>query len=154
MSSENVTPFRRPSKPVAPQQQGGWGFKTHRGKVVLAHVLTITAFVLNSIPFFRAPPWSLLGMAIGIAAVVLVFSNRGQAMPWANTHHEHALRTLIIGYSIWVLAGLLPYIHGSLAIATIFMQLGVALWAIVRALIALVLGVMRKAVPHPHGWLI
>jgi len=153
MPTDNVTPFRRPPKrPVAPQQRGGIGFKTHRGKVVLAHLLTIAAFVLNVV--FRAPPWSLLGLAVGIGAVVLVYTNRGQAMPWANTHHEHALRTLIIGYSIWAIGTALPLIHGSLAIVTIFIQLGVALWALVRALIALVLGVMRRAIPHPHGWLV
>jgi uncharacterized membrane protein len=152
--SDNVTPFRRPSpkRPVAPQQQGGWGFKTHRGKVVLAHLLTIAAFVVNFM--FRAPPWSFLGLGLGIAAVVLVFSNRGQGMPWANTHHEHALRTLIIGYALWALASVLTLINGSLIAITLYAQLGVALWAVVRALIALVLGVMRKAVPHPHGILI
>ncbi|HYE87542.1 MAG TPA: hypothetical protein VEA16_14365, partial [Vicinamibacterales bacterium] len=43
---DNVTPFRRPKpRPVAPQQGGGLGFKTHRGKVVLVHVLTLIAFV-------------------------------------------------------------------------------------------------------------
>jgi uncharacterized membrane protein len=153
MPSDNVTPFRRPPKrPVAPQQSGGIGFKTHRGKVVLAHLLTIAAFALNVA--FRVPPLSFIGLAVGIAAVVLVFSNRGQGMPWANTHHEHALRTLIIGYSIWAIGGVLPLIHGSLAIVTLFIQLGVALWALVRAVIALVLGIMRRPIPHPHGWLV
>jgi hypothetical protein len=52
--SDNVTPFRRP-KPVRPQQQGGLGIKTHRGKVVLAHVLTIAAFVANFA--LRGMPW-------------------------------------------------------------------------------------------------
>lgn len=151
MSSDNVTPFRRP-KPVRPQQQGGLGIKTHRGKVVLAHVLTIAAFVANFA--FRTVPWSFIGMVIGIAAVVIVFSNRGAAMPWANTHHEHALRTLIIGYSLWVLAGLLVLINGSLYTITIFLQLGVAIWAVARAGVALVLGVMRKPVPNPRGWFI
>lgn len=151
MPADNVTPFRRPPKrPVAPQQSG-LGFKTHRGKVVLAHVLTIGAFVLNV--FFRMPPLSFLGMAVGIGAVALVYVNRGAAMPWANTHHEHALRTLMIGYSIWVLASLLTYVHPVLGIATIYIQLAVALWAVVRAVIALVLGVMRKPVPNPYGWL-
>ncbi len=153
MPSDNVTPFRRPPKrPVAPQQSGGIGFKTHRGKVVLAHLLTIAAVALNVA--FRVPPLSFIGLAVGIAAVVLVFSNRGQGMPWANTHHEHALRTLIIGYSIWAIGGVLPLIHGSLAIVTLFIQLGVALWALVRAVIALVLGIMRRPIPHPHGWLV
>lgn len=151
MSSDNVTPFRRP-KPVRPQQQGGLGIKTHRGKVVIAHVLTIAAFVANFL--LRTAPWSFIGMIIGIAAVVIVFSNRGAAMPWANTHHEHALRTLIIGYSLWVLAGLLVLINGSLVTITIFLQLGVAIWAVARAGVALVLGVMRKPVPNPRGWFI
>lgn len=151
MSSDNVTPFRRP-KPVRPQQQGGLGIKTHRGKVVIAHILTIAAFVANFL--LRTAPWSFIGMIIGIAAVVIVFSNRGAAMPWANTHHEHALRTLIIGYSLWVLAGLLVLINGSLVTITIFLQLGVAIWAVARAVVALVLGIMRKPVPNPRGWFI
>ena len=153
MPSDNVTPFRRPPKrPVAPQQDGGLGFKTHRGKVVLAHLLTIAAFTLNL--FFRAPPMSFIGLAVGIAAVVLVYSNRGQAMPWANTHHEHAIRTLIIGYALWMLASVLILINGALMIVTLYLQIAIAIWAVVRGVIALVLGMMRKAVPHPHGWLI
>lgn len=152
MPSDNVTPFRRPPpKPVRPQQSG-WGFKTHRGKAVLVHLLTIAAFAANVA--LRMPPYSFIGMGLGIAAIVLAYSNRGQAMPWANTHHEHAVRTLIIGYAIWVLGSLLSYIHGSLGVATIFVQFAAAIWAIVRALIALVLAAMRKPVPHPHGWLV
>lgn len=151
MPSDNVTPFRRP-KPVRPQQQGGLGIKTHRGKVVLAHVLTIVAFVANFM--LRGVPWSFIGLIVGIAAVVIVYSNRGAAMPWANTHHEHALRTLIIGYALWVFAGLLVLINGSLYTITMFIQLGIAIWAVLRAGIALVLGVMRKPVPNPRGWFI
>jgi uncharacterized membrane protein len=151
MPSDNVTPFRRP-KPVRPQQQGGLGIKTHRGKVVLAHLLTIAAFTLNFV--FRAPPYSFIGLIVGVAAVVIVYGNRGAAMPWANTHHEHALRTLIIGYALWVLAGLLVLINGALIAITIYLQLGVAIWAVIRAVIALVLGIMRKPIPNPKGWLI
>jgi uncharacterized membrane protein len=151
--SDNVTPFRRPPKrPVAPQQQGGLGFKTHRGKVVLAHLLTIAAFTLNVI--FRAPPLSFLGLAVGVGAAVLVYTNRGAAMPWANTHHEHALRTLIIGYAIWALAGALMLINGAFLPVTLFGQLAIALWALIRAVIALVLGIMRKPIPHPRGILV
>jgi uncharacterized membrane protein len=150
MPSDNVTPFRRP-KPVRPQQQGGLGIKTHRGKVVLEHLLTIAAFALNFV--FRAAPWSFIGLIVGIAAVVIVFSNRGAAMPWANTHHEHALRTLVIGYAIWTLASLLTYINGILAIATVIIQAGVFIWAALRASVALVLGIARKPIPNPRGWL-
>jgi uncharacterized membrane protein len=165
---DNVTPFRRPKpRPVAPQQSGGWGFRTHRGKVVLVHALTLIAFAaaISGTPLInllfadpsaaiigqaRMVTW-LVGIVAAIAAAVIAYSNRGAAMPWANTHHEHALRTLIIGYAIWVLAGLLTYIHGVLAIGTIFIQVGVFLWAALRAIVALVLGAMRKPVPNPHG---
>lgn len=151
--ADNVTPFRRPPKrPPAPQQSGGLGFKTHRGKAVLVQVLTLAAFALNF--FFRAPPESFIGMAVGIAAAFIAYSNRDAGMPWANTHHEHALRTLILGYSIWVLASLLSYIHGSLGVATIFIYFVVVIWAAIRAGVGVVLAIMRKAVPHPRGWLL
>lgn len=153
MPADNVTPFRRPPppKPVRRQQEG-WGFKTHRGKAVLAHLLTIAAFAVNF--FVRMPPWSFIGLVVGLAAFLLVYSNRGQAMPWANTHHEHALRTLIIGYSIWILASLLTLISGALFTITMYIQLAVLLWTGVRALIGLVLAIMRKPIPNPKGWLV
>lgn len=151
MSSDNVTPFRRP-KPARPQQSGGIGLKTHRGKVVLVHLLTIAAFALNF--FVRMPPWSLIGTAVGLAAIALAYTNRGQGMPWVNTHHEHAVRTLVIGYAIWVLGAVLPMAYAPLVVVTFFVQLAAAIWAGLRALIALVLAVMRKPVPNPHGWLV
>ena len=167
---DNVTPFRRPKpRPVAPQRGSGMGFKTHRGKVVLVHLLTMIAFLAAiigtpAINFLFADPsaaiigqarlvgW-IVGLIAAIAAVVVAYSNRGAAMPWANTHHEHAMRTLLIGYAIWVVAGLLIYIHGILAIATIFIQIGVFIWAAIRASVGLVLGIARKPIPNPHGWL-
>lgn len=167
---DNVTPFRRPKpRPVAPQRGAGMGFKTHRGKVVLVHVLTLVAFIaaISGTPIlafiFTEPSAALMGqmrmvgwivgIVAAIAAAIISYSNRGAAMPWANTHHEHALRTLVIGYAIWTLASLLTYIHGILGIATIFIQAGVFIWAAVRASVALVLGAMRKPIPNPHGWL-
>lgn len=163
--SDNVTPFRRPPKrPVAPQQQGGWGFKTHRGRAVLVQALTLIAFVLNFVGSvagqfllaatgaaqLRGVIW-IIGLGVGIAAVVIAFSNRNQAMPWANTHHEHALRTLVIGYAIWTLGSLLTYVHGSLIVGTMFVQIGVAVWAVLRAVIGLALSSGRKPIPHPRG---
>jgi uncharacterized membrane protein len=168
---DNVTPFRRPKpRPVAPQRGSGVGFKTHRGKVVLVHSLTLIAFIAAIIGtpainlLFADPSATIIGQArlvgwivglvAAIAAVVVAYSNRGAAMPWANTHHEHAMRTLLIGYAIWVVASLLTYIHGILGIATIFIQIGVFIWAAVRASVALVLGIARKPIPNPRGWLL
>jgi uncharacterized membrane protein len=165
---DNVTPFRRPKpRPVAPQRGGGMGFKTHRGKVVLVHTLTLIAFIAailgtpainilfanpteGLIAQARLVSW-IVGLVAAIAAVVVAYSNRGAAMPWANTHHEHAMRTLLIGYAIWVVAGLLVYIHDVLVIATIFIQVGVFIWAALRAGVALVLGIMRKPIGNPRG---
>jgi uncharacterized membrane protein len=164
MPADNVTPFRRPppKRPVAPQQSGGFGFKTHRGKAVLAHLLTLAAFGLALV--FTTPPLSFISLGIAIAAVLFVYSNRGAAMPWANTHHEHALRTLIIGYTIMTLASLLvllsstsfglAQVRASLQTAAFWLNVAVILWAGLRALIALVLAGLRKAVPNPRGWLV
>lgn len=150
--SDNVTPFRRPPKRApAPQQSGGIGFKTHRGKAVLSQGLTLTAFALNF--FFPMPPFSFIGMGVGVAAAFVTYSNRGEGMPWANTHYEHALRTLIFGYVIWLLASMLTYVHGSLGVATVFIHIVVVIWAVIRAGVGLVLAAMRRAIANPHGWL-
>lgn len=154
MPADNVTPFRRPAKrrPVAPQQEGGFGLKTHRGKAVLAHLLTIGAFTLNF--FFPLPPLSFVAIGVAIAGVVVAYSSREGATPWAATHHEHALRTLIIGYAVSTLGSLLTYVHGSLAIVSYVIAIGVIIWAVLRAIVALVLAVMRRPVPHPRGWFV
>jgi len=165
MPADNVTPFRRPPpRPSAPQQQGGMGFKTHRGKAVLVHILTIAAFLLNFLPYVLAfltidlgvPPFvlQLPAMAVAIAAALIAHTNRYQGMPWATTHHEHAIRTLIIGWVIWILGSMLGYIHGVLAIATIFVHLAVVIWAVLRASIALVFAINRKPIANPRGWLV
>jgi uncharacterized membrane protein len=161
MPNDNVTPFRRPPKrPAAPQQSGGLGFKTHRGKAVLSQLLTLVAFAFNfAVPFlFGASPFStvgwIVGIGIAIAAALFAYTNRGSSNPWANTHHEHALRTLIIGWAIWTIGSLLGYIHGSLAVGSIFVHALVALWAIVRAGIGIALALMRKPIANARGWLI
>ncbi len=158
--ADNVTPFRRPPKRApAPQQSGGLGFKTHRGKALLSQGLTLAAFAINAAQLFNWPTnFGVLGwvvaMAVGIGAAVIAYSNRGQGTPWANTHHEHALRTLILGYCIWILASMLTYVHGALAVATLFIHVAVAIWAALRSGIGFVFAGMRKAIPQPRGWLI
>ena len=116
MPADNVTPFRRPPKRVQKkQQQGGIGFKTHRGKAVLVQLLTLATYVSAFLFPFPAPPGapielllaSCISLALALAAVALAMPNRYDAMPWAATHHEHALRTLIIGFAIWTIGGAL-----------------------------------------------
>lgn len=162
MPADNVTPFRRPPKrPTAPQQRGGMGLKTHRGKAVLVHLLTLATYVC-AILFPFPPPLgapitliiaSCVSLALALGAVALAMSNRYDGMPWAVTHHEHALRTLVIGFVIWSLASALTLILAELAVVAVVAHIIVALWAAVRAIGGIVLAVMRKPIGNPRGWL-
>ena len=152
MPSDNVTPFRRPPRRVQKKQQEGLGLKTHRGKAMLVQLLTIAAFALNLV--FPAPPESYIGMAVAMGGFALAYSNRYTGMPWAMTHHEHAVRTLMIGYAIWTIASLLTLIYGALMIVSFYIQIAVSIWALLRAVIGFVLAAMRRPIPNPRGIII
>lgn len=153
MPSDNVTPFRRPPRRPQPRSSGGSPLTTPRGKAVLVQIVTLAAYGLSF--YFRMPPMSYIALAVGVAAGVIAFSNRSaEAMPWAQTHHEHALRTLIIGYAIWTVASLLPMIVDTLAVVAWFIQLGVLIWAAIRAGVGLVLAILRRPIWHPTGVLL
>ncbi len=152
MPADNVTPFRRPPKRVRQRQQGGFGFKTHRGKAVLVHVLTLAAFTLNLI--FPSGLQSYVGVAVGLGAAFLAYSNRYEGMPWAATHHEHVFRTVLIGYSLWTVATALTYVSGALALVTIYTHLAIIVWAVIRSGVGLVLAIMRRPIWRPKGWLL
>jgi len=147
---DNVTPFR-PRRPP-PRPSGGLGLATHRGKAVLVHLLTLISFVASF--FFPAPPWSYLALAVGVAGLAIAASNRAEAMPWARTHHELALRTIVIGVAASMLLSILGFIPGFPAIWAFYARLAVLAWASLRALIGLVLAILRKPVPNPTGPLV
>jgi uncharacterized Tic20 family protein len=161
MPADNVTPFRRPPpKPVRPQQQG-WGLKTHRGKAVLVHVLTIACFVVP----FVLPLGGIerfVGMGLGIAAGVIAYTSREGATPWAATHHEQALRTIVFAFVFTTLLSLpglvIPRSATDIMVwYSLIMFWGsivVLIWAGIRALVGLVLAGMRKPVFNARGWLV
>jgi uncharacterized membrane protein len=164
MTRDNVTPFRprRPQpKPPSPKR----ALTSHRGKAVLVQGLTIAAFALNFL--WQLPPLSYLVMMVAIAAAVIAYSSRQEAMPWAATHHEHAFRTLLIGWSIITIIRLptlfFPREAADDATYNTILLVGraifwgtviVTVWAGVRALIGLVLALMRRPIWHPRGWLV
>ncbi|HVZ99561.1 MAG TPA: hypothetical protein VG841_04525 [Caulobacterales bacterium] len=147
---DNVTPFRRPARPPPPKQNNAMGLATHRGRAVLVQALTLAAFVLSFL--FPVPPLSLLGLGVGAAALFVAVSHRYEGMPWARTHHEHAVRTIVIGAVIWTLGSLLSY-FGPLGAATIFVWAAVLIWVAVRAGVGLVLAILRKPIWRPTGLL-
>lgn len=136
------------------------GFKTHRGKAVLVHALTLLCFLL---PFLiGGQVMQFVGLGLGIAAGVIAFSSRAETTPWATTHHEQALRTLIIAFAITTVLSLpslvIPRdaatIWGWYAPVVFWGGVVVLIWAGLRAIVGLVLATMRKAVPNPRGWLV
>jgi len=162
MSSDNVTPFRRPPpRPVRPQQSGGMGFKTHRGKAVLVHVLVLACFI---VPFLIGGQLgSFVSLGIAIAAGVIAYSSRVDTTPWAATHHEQALRTLTIAFVVITLLSLPTFVMSrdwpadiTMTIVSVMFwgRVIVSLWAGVRSLVGLVLASMRRAVANPTGLLI
>lgn len=161
MPSDNVTPFRRP-KPVRPQQKGGLGFSTHRGKAVLVHLLTIGTYVCAFFFPFPPPPTSPIVLyiagcftfALAIIAVTIAMPNRYTGMPWATTHHEHAIRTLLIGFVLWTLSSALTYISSVFGIVAFWAHIVIMLWAILRSGVGVVLALMRKPIRNPRGWLL
>ncbi|WP_395646171.1 hypothetical protein [Terricaulis sp.] len=153
MSRDNVTPFRRPPRRPQQRSSGGKPWTTPRGKAVLVQLVTLLAYALNF--YFRAPPSSYIALAVGVAGAAIAFSNRSaEAMPWAQTHHEHALRTLIIGYAIWTVASLLPLVLATLDPVKWYIWLAVLVWVVIRAGVGLVLAIMRRPIWHPKGMLL
>jgi uncharacterized membrane protein len=151
MSQDNITPFRPRRPPPKPPGAGGIGLNTPRGKAVAAQALTLAAFAFSF--FLPGLPWSLIGLAIGVAGFFIAASNRQAPMPWARTHHEHALRTLLFGGSIWTLASMLQLISPFLSVATFVIWIAVLVWVAVRAGVGLVFAVMRKPITRPTGFL-
>ena len=159
--ADNVTPFRRPPpRPVRPQQSGGIGLKTHRGKAILVHVLTLACF---AVPFLIGGQLGrIVSLGIAIAAAVVAYSSRAEATPWAATHHEHVLRTLMIAYVILTVLSLPSFVVSrdfgdfwtAYSQVYFWINLAVLLWVLIRSGVGLVLAAMRKAIPHPRGLLL
>jgi uncharacterized membrane protein len=163
MPADNVTPFRRPRKPPPQKRQsGGNAWQSHRGKAVLVHVLTLATYVSAFLFPFPAPPGtplvlilaSCISLAFAFMAVTLAMQNRYDAMPWAATHHEHAIRTLLIGFVVWTLASALTLVTPALGFVAFYARIAVMLWVLVRSVVGFVLAIMRKPIWHPKGLLL
>ena len=123
--------------------------------------VTLATYVSAFLFPFPAPPGapiqlvlaSCVSLALALAAVALAMPNRYDAMPWAATHHEHALRTPMIGFAVWTIGGALGFVNGALVIVGFYVRVAVVIWATIRAGVGLVLALMRRPVWNPKGWL-
>jgi uncharacterized membrane protein len=151
---DNVTPFR-PRRPPPKMQRSGNPLKSHRGKVLFVHAMTLAAFLCYAASRFYLGGGSIVsyvGLGFGIAAAAVAATNRREGMPWAVTHHEHALRTVVIGAASWMLASLLLFLP-MVGAVVFYIMIGIAIWTLVRASVDFVLGIMRKPIPNPKSFL-
>jgi uncharacterized membrane protein len=140
----NITPFRPRPRPQ-PNAPKGFDAQRPQHKVYLVHALTLAAFLVAWQTSF---PIELLGFGAAVAVVAIASSNRREGMPWAQTHHEFALRTVLLGGAVWIVAGMLlflPLIGPIIAVV----QLVVLAWVVVRSLASLVRAYGRRPVPNP-----
>ncbi len=147
--SDNVTPFR-PRKSPQKRYAGAGGLKSPRGQVVAMHALTLTAFAIF---FFGGGVSDWLALAVAIAALAIAAGRREEGMPWARTHHEMGLRTLVIGGAVWTLSSLLAFIPAA-GIAIIAVRIAVLLWVLLRAGVGLGRAAMRLPMSNPKGALL
>lgn len=137
---DNVVPLR-PKR----RAKRGVDWKAPRTQVLLVHGLTLLTFALYLL--VRGPA-QYLATALGIAAIAIAAGRRREGMPWACTHHEFALRTLLFGGVAWVLAGAANLIPGLGAYGA-YAVLGICAWVALRGVWAFTRGVMRLPMPRP-----
>lgn len=151
--TDNVTPFR--PRPPAPKPPKGprFNLQSQRGKAVLVQLLVVACFAATY--FLPGALWSLIGLGFGLAAVVIAQSNRLDGMPWARTHHEHAMRSVIIGAVAWTLLSVILILNiGALIPVVFYGRIAICVWASARGLIGAVLAILRRPMPNPRGPLI
>jgi uncharacterized membrane protein len=140
---ENVIPLRQKRR----RQRTQFDLRAPRSQVLLVHALTLATFGLHLI---SSGPWRYLAIALGVAAVAIAAARRQEGMPWACTHHEFALRTLVFGAVASVLVSLAGLIPG-LGAAMIYANLGVLAWVGVRGLWGFGRGLMRLPMLRPRS---
>lgn len=151
--ADNITPFRPRRPPPKPARGPSFNLQSQRGKAIFVQLLVAACFAATY--FLPGALWSLIGIGLGVAAVLVAQQNRADGMPWARTHHEHALRTVIIGAVAWMLLSVLLILNIGVLIPVVYWgRIAVCVWAGARGLIGAALAVMRRPMFDPKGLLI
>jgi uncharacterized membrane protein len=146
--ADNVTPFRRPPQPKEPDRRQG-SLKDPHSQAMLVHALTIASFVI----FFVTDGelFDLLALALGFAALAIAASKRNTPPSWAATHHEFALRTVMLGGAVWIASTILGIIPAVGGLAAWGVQIAVLAWAGVRCLMGLLRARERAPMVRPRS---
>jgi len=140
---ENVVPLR----PRRRRQTKRWDLKAPRSQVLLVHGLTLATFCLH---LAGAGALRYVAIALGVAAVAIAAARRQDGMPWACTHHEYALRTLVFGAAASILVSLLALAPGMAPYAG-YGDLGVLAWVGLRTVWGFGRGLLRLPMMRPRS---
>lgn len=140
---ENVVPLRPRRRP----QNRRFDLKAPRSQVLLVHGLTLATFALHLV---GAGALRYVAIALGVAAVAIAAARRQEGMPWACTHHEYGLRTLVFGAVASILVSLLTLAPG-LGPYAVYAGLGVLFWVGLRTLWGFGRGLLRLPMVRPRS---
>lgn len=158
----NVTPFpdrRRPPGPVG--RSGGPGNAPRlvddpKLMVLMVYGATVAAFAM-SLMAGRSPGWAgmvfgLVGMLLGLSAVIVSASRRETGPAWTRSHMEFVLRTVVIGGVSWVAAMLvtqIPFLGPQLGFLLFPALAAVSIWVAVRAFVGVWAAAGGRALGQP-----
>jgi uncharacterized membrane protein len=147
MANDNVTRFR----PRQPDRRQG-SFKDPDKQAMLTHGLAVACFGLF---FFTAGElFDFLALGVGFAGLAIAASKRTDPPGWAATHHEFALRTILVGGAAWIattIIGIVPVLGGLIAWAA---QIAILCWAGLRTAVGVVRARDRAPMPRPRTLLV
>jgi len=136
----NVTKFPGPRRPQAPKGPD------LRGPALSVYALGVAAFAL----FLSGLQFAdLAGFAFGIAAVVIAAGRRDEGPAWIRSHHEFALRTIVIAGALWTLLSLLTFVP-VLILPSWYARLALGGWLLVRSVYGAGQVLRKKIISNPR----
>lgn len=136
----NVTKFPGPRRPQVPKGPD------LRGPALAVYALGVGAFGL----FLTGRQYAdLAGLALGIAAVVIAAGRRDEGPAWIRSHHEFALRTIVIAGALWTLLSLATFLP-ILILATWYAKLALGAWLLLRCVYGAGQVFRKKIISNPR----
>lgn len=118
-------------------------------QAMLSHGLAIACFALFF--FTTGGLMDYVAIGIGFAALAIAASKRDEPPAWAATHHEFALRSMLIGGSLWMVAsviGIVPILGWTIAWGIKICVLG---WLGIRSVVGMLRARDRLPMARPRS---
>jgi uncharacterized membrane protein len=144
MANDNVTRFR----PRQPDRRPG-SFKDPDRQAMLTHGLAIACFLLFF--FTSGELFDFLALGVGFAGLAIAASKRNDPPGWAASHHEFALRTILIGGAVWMVTTIIAIVPVFGGLAAWAGQIAIIAWAGLRAAVGIVRARDRAPIARPKS---